>query len=314
LKIGITSTTFSNDCFLVKEIEKYDFAEIRFNKDQYPLDSVSLIAFLQGKDGAIIGRDRLNVEVLRACPQLKVVSKFGVGLDNIDIAACRKHRVRVLYSQGVNRRSVAEQTLAFMIFLFRNLYQTSVNLKSSMWEKKGGHQLSGKKVGIVGVGNIGKDVIELLQPFNCTIYVNDIIDQNQYYQKMGLIETTKARIFKECDLITIHTPLTPKTLYMVERETFEMMKESAYLINTARGAIVKQQDLKWALENGIIAGAAVDVYEKEPPQDQEFIRLSNLICTPHIGGNALEAVRSMGIHSIKNLVDFFFGDHYAKEQ
>ena len=181
-----------------------------------------------------------------------------------------------------------------------------------LWQKKGGHQLSGKKVGIIGVGHIGKDIVELLQPFDCVIYVNDIINQDQYYNRMGLLKASKNRIFKECDLVTIHTPLTPKTRYMVRLNTLEMMKKSAFLINTARGAIVEEQDLKHALKNNIIAGAAIDVYETEPPRDEEFLRLPNLICTPHIGGNALEAVRSMGIHAIKNLTGFFFNEKHAR--
>lgn len=312
MKIGITSTTFSNDRFLVSRIKKYPFKEIHFNRDRYPLDTEDLKEFLQNRDGAIIGRDRLCREVLDACPQLKVVSKFGVGLDNIDMSACRKKQVMVLHSQGVNRRSVAEQTLGFMIFLMRNLYQTSVSLKSMIWQKKGGHQLSGKKVGIIGVGHIGKDVVELLQPFDCVIYANDIINQDQYYKKMGLQKASKNRIFKECDLVTIHTPLTPKTRYLVRLNTLEMMKKTAFLINTARGAIVNEQDLKRALKNNIIAGAAIDVYETEPPPDEEFLRLPNLICTPHIGGNAQEAVRSMGIHAIENLAGFFFKERHAR--
>ena len=185
MKIGVTSTTFSRDPFLVSEIEKYPFQEIHFNRNQYPLETESLKKFLQHRDGAIIGRDRLTEEVVRACPQLKAVSKFGVGLDNIDMDACRKNRIQVLHSQGINRRSVAEQTLGFMIFLMRNLYQTSINLKSMQWQKKGGHQLSGKKVGVIGVGHIGKDIIELLQPFDCVIYVNDIINQDKYYERRG---------------------------------------------------------------------------------------------------------------------------------
>jgi phosphoglycerate dehydrogenase-like enzyme len=312
LKIAITSTTFSKDPFLVSKIKNYPFEQICFNRDRYPLETEDLKAFLQNMDGAIIGRDRLNREVLDACPQLKAVSKFGVGLDNIDMGACEKARVRVLYSRGVNRRSVAEQTLGFMIFLMRNLYQTSIQLKSMQWQKEGGRQLSEKKIGVIGVGHIGKDIIELLQPFGCEIYVNDIVNQDQYYKRLNLLKATKARIFKECDLITIHTPLTPKTRHMVRRKNLEMMKKSAFLINTARGAIVEKDDLEWALRNNIIAGAAVDVYETEPPQDRSFLQLPNLICTPHIGGNALEAVRSMGSHAIENLAEFFFSETYAQ--
>ncbi|MCK4835355.1 MAG: phosphoglycerate dehydrogenase [Candidatus Aminicenantes bacterium] len=303
--VCVTSTTFSRDSILVNKINEYPFKKISLNKTHYLLDGEELIHFLKNKNGAIIGRDRVDNHILEACPRLEVISKFGVGLDNIDIEACRRHKVELVFSEGVNRRSVAEQTLGFMIFLIRNLYRTSFKLKSLEWDKNGGHQLTGKKIGIIGVGQVGKEVVELLKPFECDIFINDIIDQESYYQQNGLIETSKDQIYKECDIITLHTPLTPLTSQMVHRDIFKMMKKSAFLINTARGDIVNQDDLKWALKNDVIAGAAVDVYRIEPPLDEAFLELPNLICTPHIGGNAREAIISMGMHAIEDLVHYF---------
>jgi len=306
LRIGVTSLTFSQNQYLRAELNKHHFDEVKYNTGKYPLSENDLIKFFSELDGSIIGRDKINRTVLQASPQLKVLSKFGVGLDNIDFSACKNQKIEVLYSQGVNKRSVAEQTLAFMIFLMRNLYKTSNRLKKGIWEKDGGDQLTGKVVGIIGIGNIGKEVVDLLKPFDCKIMVNDIIDQKDYYQKNGLKESSKEKIYKEADIITIHTPLTELTRNMIQKNTFEKMKKSAFLINTARGAIVKQEDLKWALQNKIITGSAVDVYEFEPETDTEFLEIENLICTPHIGGNAREAVEMMGICAINNLVKYFF--------
>ena len=305
-KVCVTSTSFSRNSFLVDKIKGYPFKEIVFNLDRYPLEGEDLIGFLKDRRGAIVGRDRIDRKVLKSCPRLEVISKFGVGLDNIDLDACQRHGVEVRHSQGVNSRSVAEQTLGFMIFLMRNLYRTSNKLKSLEWDKNGGAQLTGKKIGIIGVGHVGKEVVGLLRPFECHILVNDIIDQSSYYQKWELAEASKERIYRECDIITLHTPLTPLTRHMIDGTVFKMMKKGALLINTARGDIVVQEDLKWALDEGIISGAAVDVYPVEPPRNRELLVHPNLICTPHIGGNAREAVISMGLHAIQNLVAFCF--------
>ena len=304
-KIGITPIAFIQKSSLIEEIEKHNFAEVRLNKTKYPLDGNDLIDFLQDLDGSIIGRERIDENILRNSPTVKVLSKYGVGMDNVDLKVCGEYGVDVVFSQGVNRRSVAEQTLAFMIFLVRNLYNSSLKLKTAAWERIEGRQLTGKNVGIIGVGNVGKEVVELLKPFNCEIRVNDIIDQHDYYTKNGLKETSKENIYENCDIISIHTPLTKMTENMISKKALEIMRPDAFLINTARGAIVNQDDLKWALKSGVIAGAAVDVFEMEPPDDKDFLGLENLICTPHLGGYAREAIMAMGMASIQNLLCFF---------
>jgi D-3-phosphoglycerate dehydrogenase len=191
-----------------------------------------------------------------------------------------------------------------MLSLFRNIYITSNLLKSSVWKKSGGTQLSEKTVGIIGVGNIGKDLIELLRPFGCKILVNDIIDQEEYYKIAGVINASKEEIYVNTDVITVHTPLDEITKNMIDRAAFSLMKPSAFVINSARSGIINEEDLKWALQNGIIAGAALDVYTTEPPQDSELIALQNLITTPHIGGNASEAVEAMGVAAIENILEW----------
>jgi D-3-phosphoglycerate dehydrogenase len=194
-----------------------------------------------------------------------------------------------------------------MLSLFRNIYITSNLLKHGIWQKSGGTQLSAKTVGIIGVGHIGKDLVELLKPFACNIIVNDIIDQDAYYKANNLREVTKEEMFKTADVITVHTPLDASTKYIINKHSLQMMKPTAFVINSARGGIVNQNDLKWALQNNIIAGAAIDPYEVEPPEDKEFISLPNLINTPHIGGNAQEAVEAMGMAAIENIITWTKG-------
>ena len=213
--------------------------------------------------------------------------------------------VKVLHTKGVNKRSVSEMALGFMLSLNRNLYVTSNQLKSGVWNKSGGNQLTNKTVGIIGVGNIGKDLIELLKPFDCKILVNDIIDQNSYYSDNNLTEVSKDELFQKSDIITVHTPLTYETKYLINEMALMKMKPNAIVINTARGGIVKQDDIREALKEGIIAGAAMDAYEEEPPKDYSLLSIPNFMNTPHIGGNAQEAVIAMGESAINNLLEYY---------
>ena len=251
--------------------------------------------------------ERVDTSLLDECPHLRIVAKYGVGLDNIDTKTCVERQIAIGWTGGVNRLSVAEMALGFMLGLSRNLYPASIRLKAGKWIKSGGKQLTSRTIGIIGVGNIGKEIIQLLGPFQCEILVNDIIDQSDFYREHGLVEMDKETLLRRADIVTLHTPLTDRTHHLMNRGTFSMMRNDAFLINTARGPLVCEADLKWALSAGEIAGAAIDVYEEEPPSDVALLKMPNLFCTPHIGGNAEEAVLAMGRSAIHH-VEVFFGD------
>jgi len=302
--IGITTVAFSKDEKLVNFIKSMGFKEVLTNVAGERFTPDELVAFLSRCDAAIVGLDKINADILSQVSNLKAISKYGVGLDNIDFEACKKYGVEVLHTQGVNKRSVSELTLGYMLSLFRNIYITSNLLKSGVWKKSGGTQLSSKTVGIIGIGNIGKDLIELLKPFGCKILINDIVPLDDYAKEHNLTNATKEEIYKNADVITVHTPLDDVTRNMIAKDELSMMKPSAFLINSARSGIINEEDLKWALQNGVIAGAALDVYTTEPPQDSELVALPNLITTPHIGGNAQEAVEAMGMAAIENILEW----------
>ena len=308
LNIAVTANAFSKNKVLREYILKL-FPNTKFNTKGSRFSKEELIEFLRYTDAAIIGLDKINNDILKELKQLKIIAKYGVGLNNINIEDCKKHNVSIGWTGGVNKTSVAEMTLGFMLMFARNLYITSNELKSGVWNKSGGFQLSGKTIGVIGVGHIGKELIRLLKPFGCKILVNDIIDQDDYYNKNNLVKTTKKEIYSQSDIITIHTPLDNTTKNMITLYELKNMKDSAYLLNTARGGIVNEQDLKFALQNSIIAGAAIDAYIEEPPKDEEFLKLPNLICTPHIGGNAKEAVEAMGISAIEHLEKYFIKEN-----
>lgn len=304
ITVGVTSVSFSKNNKLISEIRSKGFGRVLLNEAGTRFTSEELVVFLSQCDIAIVGLDKIDESLLKQVPSLKAVVKYGVGLDNIDFSACEKYGVSVLHTQGVNKRSVAEMVLGNMLSLCRNIYVSSNEHKAYNWVKNGGVQLSGKTVGVIGVGHIGKEVISLLKPFSCNILVNDIIDQSDYYIENDLKETSKESIYSEADFITVHTPLNDSTVNMIDKTAIGMMKNSAFIINTARGGIVNENDLKVALTKGMIAGAAVDVYLPEPPTDNDFISIPNLICTPHIGGNALEAVEAMGEAAIINTMEY----------
>ena len=303
MRVAVTSPSFSKHPDLIAKMGE-EFPDARLNLEGLLFSKSELVEYLKDYDAAIVGLDEIDDEVLSQLPNLKIIAKYGVGLNNIDLEACKKHNVKIGWTGGVNRVSVAEMVLGNALSLLRNLYQTSNLLSDGVWKKDGGEQLTGKTVGIIGVGFIGKELIKMLKPFNCKILVNDVINQDAYYAENKLIEASKEEIFKNCDVITIHTPLTKDTKYILNKQAFNMMKSNAIILNTARGGIVEENDLYFALTEGKIKAASLDVYEEEPPTNMKLLSLPNLICTPHIGGNAKEAVLAMGMSAIGHLIDF----------
>ena len=303
MKVKVSTLAFSNNQYLVNALLQ-EFPDAEVNTLGVRMKDDELLDFFADADGAIVGLEPVTTEFLDKLPKLRIIAKYGVGLDNIDLEACKKKKVNIGWTGGVNKRSVAEMALGFILALSRNLYVTSNQLKQLHWNKNGGLQLTGKTIGIIGLGHIGKELVSILKPFNCRILVNDIEDVSEVAASHELICVTKDELYVQSDIISIHTPFTESTADLINASVFAKMKSSAFLINTARGGIVNETDLKHALENNIIAGAALDVYETEPPVSKELLSLPNLICTPHTGGNSYEAVVAMGMSAISHLVNF----------
>lgn len=303
MKVKVSTLAFSNNEYLVKAL-LHEFPNAEVNNEGKRMKNEALIDFFSDADAAIVGLELITSQFLDKLPNLRIIAKYGVGLDNIDLEACKQRNIEIGWTGGVNKRSVAEMAIGFMLSLSRNLYITSNQLKQLHWNKNGGSQLTGKTIGIIGVGFIGKELISLLKPFNCRILINDISDQSKYAISNGLTCVSKDELFSQADIISIHTPLSESTMNLFNSSVFAKMKPNAFLINTARGGIVNENDLKYALENNIIAGAALDVYETEPPVNKELLSMPNLICTPHTGGNSYEAVVAMGMSAISHLVNY----------
>jgi D-3-phosphoglycerate dehydrogenase len=297
-RIAVTSPSFAAHPMLRAELERLTYNETGHT----PTDVAPMLA---GADAAIVGRERIDGSVLDRAPTIRMISKYGVGLDNVDEPSLAKRGVALGWTGGVNRRSVSELALCAMIGLLRHVVQSSTNLRAGTWRKEGGRELSGSVVGIVGLGFVGTDLARLLAPFGCTVLVNDIRDVAADCATHGWIDATKDRIWAESDVVSLHVPLTPATRHLVDAAVLERIRADAYLINTSRGAVVDEQALLKALRSGRIAGAALDVFAVEPPTDRALLDLGNVLATPHIGGASREAMLAMGRSAIHHLAQFF---------
>lgn len=303
-RIVVTSPSFSRNPTLRRELLEL-FPEARFREGETVLAGQALIDHIGDAEAAIVGLELITDQLLAAVPQLKIVAKYGVGLDNVDRAACERRSVAVGWTGGINARSVAEMTLCFMLGLPHNIFHTSTLLRRGTWLKRGGVQLSGRTVGLIGLGHVGKEVARLLAPFGCRILGNDIEDRSDFCRAANVVFVDKETLYAEADIVSLHVPLTPLTHHLINAASLARFKPGAFLINTSRGPVIDQAALKEALQSGPLGGAALDVYEKEPPADLEFLDLPNLVATPHIGGNAEEAVLAMGRSAIAHLRGFY---------
>lgn len=304
MKIVVTPPAFCKSEALKFKLSSL-FPNTVYNQNTDYLSEAELLNFLKDADAAIIGRDPVTQDTLDALPQLKMISKYGVGLDNLDLNAIKQRGVELALTKGINKRSVAELTLSFMIGLCHNIFISAERMKRGEWIREGGQNLSGKTIGIIGCGNVGKEVIKILKPFGCKILINDIEDRSKFCLKQGAIEASFELLIKESDIVSLHVPLTNLTRDMINQNVLEDMKANAFLVNTSRGPVVNQSHLHRALVSKEILGAALDVFCSEPPDDIEFLQLPQLMVTPHIGGNSIEAVEAMGQGAIDNLLKYF---------
>lgn len=298
--IAVTSRSFSTSPILrAVLLERY--SDVLFNDRAVSLAGEALVQFASGRRKLIIGLERLDEAALAALPELEVVSKYGVGTDMIDMAAMARHGVRLGWTGGVNRRSVTELVIAFMISLLRHVPLASRELRDGTWNNRKGRQLSERTVGIIGCGHIGKDLATILRAFGCGVLAHDILDFPEFYATHQIEPVSLEDLLRRADIVTLHVPLDDSTRNILNADRLALMKSNALLINTARGGLVDENTLKTMLKNRRIAGAAFDVFSAEPPQDLELLRLPNFLGTPHIGGSAEEAILAMGRAAIDGL-------------
>ncbi len=299
-KVAVASRSFSKHPVLRNELLRR-YQNVTFNETGRTLSGEDLIKFLKGHDKAIIALEKIDDDILSQLPELRIISKYGVGLDSIDLDAMERRGVLLGWKGGVNRRSVAELTLSSMIALLHMLPFAMDEVSSGRWYQVKGRELTGKTVGIIGCGNIGKELVLLLKPFRCKILSYDIRNFSKFYSEHNIQPVSLEELLTRSDIVTIHLPLTGSTRNILDEKRLEMMKKGSIFINFARGGLVDESKLKELIKKGHIAGAATDVFYNEPPDDPEFFKLPNVIVTPHIGGSTEEAIIEMGMAAIEGL-------------
>jgi D-3-phosphoglycerate dehydrogenase len=237
-------------------------------------------------------RTKITKEVINAATNTKIIARVGVGLDNIDVMAAEATGIRIINAAEAAMNAVSELTIGHMISLARSIPLADAETKKGNWIKKDliGMELRGKYLGIIGVGNIGRNVGRIAKSLRMNLIGHDVYPINKdFIKEVGLIVTDLDTLVESADFITCHVPLTQETKHMFNKSRFSKMKPTAYIVNTSRGEIIDENALYDALINGKIAGAALDVFEVEPPTNKMLIELPNIICTPHIGSQTKEA-------------------------
>jgi D-3-phosphoglycerate dehydrogenase len=258
---------------------------------------------------ALIVRSAVSVDasVLSAAPKLRVIGRAGIGVDNIDLPAATAAGILVLNTPGGNAVSVAEHTIALMLSLARSIPTASASTKSGKWEKRKfvGTELRGKTLGIVGLGSIGREVVKRAAAFEMRIIAHDPYVHSQTAKDVGVDLVDLAIIYTESDYITLHTALTPESRHLLSRDAFAAMKPGVRIINCARGELIDQDALREALASGKIGGAALDVFETEPPAAGDpMLKMDNFVATPHIGGSTEEAQEIVGVRIAEQVVEY----------
>lgn len=302
-KILCTSRSFGREYEKPLELLKNNGCEIVMNPLGRSLRENELMPLIKGIDGVIAGDDEITAKVIEASDKLKVISKHGVGVDNIDIAAAMARGIVVTNTPGVNADAVADLVFGMILCLARKIIESDRMTKEGGWERICGVSVCGKTIGIIGLGRIGKKVALRAKGFNMKILVGDIFEDKDFNKIYNVTFCGLEEILTKADFIVIACNLTVDTKGLIGEKEFSLMKGDAYLINTARAEIVDKKALVNALEEKMIAGAAIDVYEKEPPIDNSLLGLDNVITTSHIGAYTKEAMKKMGNMAAQNTLD-----------
>ncbi|HTK05271.1 MAG TPA: D-glycerate dehydrogenase [Candidatus Eisenbacteria bacterium] len=293
-----------------------DFEVIVYGGEE-AIPRADLLAGVKGADAVLsILTEKIDAELLDAAgPQLKIVSNFAVGFDNVDLAAAAAHRVMVTNTPGVLTDAVAEHAIALMMAVARRIPESERFARAGKYKAFGpmlllGAQLKGKTLGVIGLGRIGEGVAErAAKGLGMKVLYNDVRRDERFEGATGAeFRATAEDVLKEADVVSIHVPLLPTTRHLINAERLAMMKKTAYLVNTSRGPVVDEAALAAALKGGVIAGAAIDVFENEPNIDPGLLELDNVVITPHTASATIEARSAMATLAAQAVIDALDGN------
>lgn len=294
-KVLVTPTSFGKDDPGLKPALEEAVGEVVYNPLARPLASKELLPLVGDIDGYIAGLDHIDRSVIEAAGRLKVIARYGVGVDRVDIPAATARGIAVTNTPGANSVAVAELTIGLMLALARDLCRADAATRRGEWPRLSGVGLRGKTVGLVGLGFIGREVASRLRAFGCRILISDPNIPCETAEGCGVQLVTLDELLGAADFVSLHASLHPATAGMVDKGFLGQMKPGAFLVNTARGELIDEGALQQALETGRLGGAALDCFSREPlPADHPLLRFPQVIVTPHTASHTDEATNAMG--------------------
>lgn len=302
MKILISSSSFgkiNRDPMTILENAGY---EIVLNPYGRKFEFKEFVELIKDAVGLIAGTEKITAELLEKAPKLKVISRYGVGTDNIDLEAAKKHGIIVRSTPESPSQAVAELTLALMLNLSRRVNEADKNLKNNNWSQLMGRLLYGKTLGIIGLGRIGKKVVKLTQPFGMKIYAYEPYPDQDFISTNNITLAVLDEVLSRSDIVSLHLPLSDSTYHIIGKKELSLMKKEAIIINTSRGGLIDEPALIEALKNRGIEGAAIDTFEKEP-YTGALTESDNVVLTCHMGSSAVETRKQMELETVNNLID-----------
>jgi len=303
MKILVTPASFKQGASSsVMDTLKGFADDLVFNTKGKPLTEDELIAALKGCDGCIAGLDPFNRKVIESTDTLKVISRYGTGVDNVDVAAAGEKGITVCRTPGVNSQAVAELAIAFMLCLARQVPMLDRKTREGHWVRSVGVELHKKTLGILGLGAVGKRTARIAAGFSMKVLACDPNMDTGYAKDNGIHPADFDTLLKESDFLSLHLPLKPDTRHIISAEAMRRMKKGAIIINTARGGLIDEAAACELIKSGHLDGLGLDVYEEEPPQNSPLFGLENVVFTPHTAAHTAEATAGMASMSVENLI------------
>jgi len=309
-RILLTTTSFQDTPGAHHELLKKSGLEVVTARG--PLSEAQMLELVRpGFDGLLNGDDRITARVIDAAlPRLRVISKYGIGLDSIDVKYATSKKIPVLFTPGVNHTTVAEHCFGLMIALARHFWPHLRSTKNGGWERITGTELLGKTITVLGVGRVGREVIKRAAAFGMKPRGFDHTPDDAFGLQYNVVwARSLEEAVKDAQIVSLHMNLDDSNRGLVNRDLIAKMKRGTMVINTARGALVVEKDIAQACKSGQLGGYAADVLDKEPPPaDHPFREIDNIIVTPHVGSRTFESVERQALRAVQNLVNFLSGD------
>jgi D-3-phosphoglycerate dehydrogenase len=308
MKILVTPATFTKDseAAAMKKLKAFSDSLV-FNPTGKPLSEDALIPLLDGCEGCIAGLDEYTAKVIESAKSLKVISRYGVGVDQVDLLAAKANNVVVCNTPGANAQAVADLTFGLLLCLARKIPILDRKTREGEWPHSNGTELYGKTTGILGLGAVGKAVAKRASGFSMRIIAYDPFINMEFADANGVISADFDTVTREADFLCLHMPLTDETRGVISLDVMKTMKKGAVIVNTARSGLIDEAAAYELLSSGHLGGLGLDVYDEEPPKRTALFGLSNVVLTPHTAAHTVEAIANMAEMAVQNLIDVISG-------